>query len=165
MKQQDDRDSISLPTIRQMEDAQETNDTDTDNRHRGPSSFIADTERIKADAGILVKIEEGRAGGQRSNPSDGTDSSICIDAAGPVCDPLRRLTKKERWNLLLSFLAWACTICNVNLGTYECNASAGLRHLLPPPRPLSLPCLQKCACYFSFRLLQNQSSDAATLSP
>jgi hypothetical protein len=112
-----------------MEDAQETNDTDNDNRHRGPSSSIADNEGIHADAGILVNIEEGRAGRQRTNPSDGTDSSVSIDEAGPVCDPERRLTKKEKGNLLLSFLAWACTICNVNLGTCEWKASTGFRHL------------------------------------
>jgi hypothetical protein len=37
---------------------------------------------------------------------------------GPPEDSNRPLTRKEWLNLLFSFLAWACTICNVNLGRY-----------------------------------------------
>jgi hypothetical protein len=36
----------------------------------------------------------------------------------PPEDSHRPLTRKEKLNLLFSFLAWACTICNVNLGRY-----------------------------------------------
>lgn len=51
--------------------------------------------------------------------SSNNDARIGIKVVGHKAgDSLsnRALTRREMLNLLFSFLAWACTICNVNLG-------------------------------------------------